>query len=394
MRELQTQIDQWTVVGLRRDLQTVQSEQGPTITLHDRPYLLFSSNNYLGLANHPALKKAAHAAIDRFGIGTGASRLISGNHLLFSKLEERLARFKKADASLIFNSGYTANLSVLPALLKRGDLVVADRLCHASLIDGSRLSGATLRVFRHNNSNHLEEILKRRPRGRRVLIVTEGVFSMEGDLAPLDHLVDLAERFDADIYLDDAHGTGVMGSEGRGTLEHFGIVSHPRVLQMGTFSKAFGSFGGYIVGSRTLIDYLILKARGFVYTTALPPVVVASNLSALELVQKEPERRERLWMLRSRLHQGLCGLGLNTMGSQTPILPVLVRENWTAIRFSKRLYEEGIFVPAIRPPTVPKGMSRLRFSVMATHTEEQIDLLLSKMGPIAKELRCQTAERL
>jgi len=370
-----------------RTLRTVTSEQGPVVSIEGRSCLLFSSNNYLGIANHPALKSASMEAIEKFGLGAGASRLISGNHFLFEELERRLAQFKQTEAALLFNSGYLANLSALPALLKRGDMVLADRLCHASLIDGCRLSGARLRLFHHHDIDQLEGLLRRRPAGGGLLIVTDGVFSMEGDLAPLNDLVGLAERYEAYIYLDDAHATGVLGASGRGSLDHFAIGSHPRIIQMGTFSKALGSLGGYIAGARALIDYLTQRARGFIYTTALPPGIVAANLAALELVEQGPDRRARLSDLRDRVQTRLRELGFDTLGSRSPILPVLLGDPKSAILFSARLYDEGIFIPAIRPPTVPRGTSRLRISLMATHTDEQIAFLLSKIESISKELR-------
>lgn len=385
MLKFQSLINQWDAKGLLRNLRQVDSGQSSVVMIQGRSLLSFSSNNYLGLANHPVLKNAASAAIEQFGVGSGASRLISGNHTLFSQLETRLARFKQTESALIFNSGYVTNLTVLPALVKRGDLILADRHCHASLFDGCRLSGATLRIFRHNNLNHLEHLLKKKTPQGKALIITEGVFSMEGDIAPLNELIELAERYDAYVYLDDAHATGTLGKEGRGTLEHFGIGNHPRMIQMGTFSKALGSFGGYVAGPRILTRYLIQKARGFIYTTALPPTVLAASLAALDLVRQEVDLRASLWNRYDQLKKGITALGLNTMGSQTHILPVLLQYTQEANRYSERLFERGIYVPAIRPPTVPNGTARLRFSIMATHTEEQIDLLLSAVEHVAKE---------
>jgi 8-amino-7-oxononanoate synthase len=386
MLELNTLLNKWKTQELLRVLRETELAQAPVISIGGRSCLLFSSNNYLGIANHPSLKKAANEATERFGTGAGASRLISGNHPLFSLLEGRLARFKRTEASLVFNSGYTTNLSVLPALVGKEDVVLADRCSHASLIDGCRLSGARLRIIRHNDLDQLEKLLKKRPKRGKLFIITEGVFSMEGDIAPLDRINTFAENYDAFIYLDDAHATGVLGPGGRGTIEHFGLNPRSRIIQMGTFSKALGSFGGYIAGSETLVRYLVQRARGFIYSTALPPSVVAANIAALDLVDQEPGLGKRLWSHRDHLHEGFSVLGLNTMQSQTPILPILIGDVTKAVRFSDRLLEEGIYIPAIRPPTIPKGTSRLRISLMATHTVDHIKFLLSKIESVAKEL--------
>lgn len=380
-------LEQWHNAGLLRRLRVVERQASPHTVVNGRPLLSFSSNNYLGLADHPLLIQAAQEAIARHGMGAGASRLIGGNHVFYRELEDRLAVFKQGEAALIFSSGFVTNLSVLPTLAQPGDLILLDRLCHSSLVEGARLSRATLRVFHHNDPEHLTRLLKSRPVNGKVLVLTEGVFSMDGDIAPLDQLISLAEQHEIDLYVDDAHATGVLGHTGRGTLEHFGIGSHPRVIQMGTLSKALGSLGGFVVGSRALIDYLIQKARGLIYSTALPPAVLAAALAAMDLLEKEPERRRRLWDLRHRLHRGLQELGLNTLGSQSPILPILFKDTQAAVHVSKRLWEEGIFVPAIRPPTVPRGKNRLRLSVMATHSEQEIDLLLDRLKTILGEMK-------
>jgi glycine C-acetyltransferase/8-amino-7-oxononanoate synthase len=363
--------------GLYRFLRRVESAQGPYVTINGKPYLLMAGNNYLGLANHPKVREAAIEAIHRYGVGAGASRLISGNMALHEELEERLARFKGTEAALIFSTGYMANLSLLSSLLPEDGLILLDRLCHASLIDGARLSGHAYRVYGHRDLTKLTRLLENKPQGQPALIVTDGVFSMDGDITPLPRLIALAREYGARVLIDDAHATGVLGTYGRGTLEHFGISpTDENVIQMGTLGKAIGTFGAYVVGSRDLREYLINKARAFIYTTALPPAVCAAGIAALELIEKEPELRTRLWQNRNHLHQGLRSLHFDTLGSETPILPIIISDSDIALRWAELLFEEGILAPAIRPPTVPKGTSRIRMTVMADHTKEDLNRVL------------------
>ena len=350
-----------------------------------RSVILMASNNYLGLAEHPRIKEAAIRAIGRYGMGSGASRLISGNTALHEVLETRIAEFKKTEAALVFSTGYMANLGLLSSLLPSKGLLIADRLCHASLIDGCRLSGCRLQIYGHRNLEQLEKLLKRRPPGRPTLIVTDGVFSMDGDIAPLPELVKLSERYGATVFLDDAHATGVIGHGGRGTPDHFGMASD-HVIQMGTLGKALGGFGAYIAGSRDLIHYLVNKAKPFIYTTAPPPSVMAAAIAALEVMESEPERLDQLWKNRAYYAQGLKALGLNTLGSETPIIPIFIGDSQKALRFSERLLEAGIYAPAIRPPTVPKGTSRLRTTVMATHTHKDLNYVLETIDRTARSL--------
>jgi glycine C-acetyltransferase/8-amino-7-oxononanoate synthase len=371
---------------LLRRLRLTESAPGPVVTIEGRPVILMAANDYLGLATHPALKQAAIDAVVRFGVGSGASRLISGTLPPHADLETALARFKGAEASLVFGSGYLANIGLIPALAETGDLILADRLCHASLIDGCRLSGANFRVFRHRDLAHLEQLLSRRKARRLTLIVTDGVFSMDGDLAPLPDLIALAERHDARLLVDDAHGTGVMGNTGRGTLEHFGVESR-LPFQMGTLSKALGGSGAYVAGPSTLIQYLVNHARSFIYTTAPPPAAAAAARAALDVIRNEPERRTRLWTNRQRWVEGLVGLGYRIADTASPIVPVLIGQADQALRLAERLLQLGVFAPAIRPPTVPEGTSRIRMTLSSEHRPEHLDQALAAFRQAGQELR-------
>ena len=363
--------------GLYRFLRRVDSEQGPHVVINGRSCILLAGNNYLGLANHPDVRQAAIEAIQQYGVGSGASRLISGNMALHQELETRLARFKGTRAALVFSTGYMANLSILSCLVPENGLILLDRLCHASLIDGARLSGRRYRIYSHRDLDKLEQLLKKKPRHNSALIVTEGIFSMEGDIAPLPQLLYLARQYGARILVDEAHATGVLGRHGRGTLEHFGLdSSSEELLQMGTLGKAIGAFGAFVVGNDDMIEYLINKARAFIYTTALPPAVCAAAIAALDLIEKEPERRTQLWQNRNVLHQGLQNLGFDTLNSETPILPILITESDKAMELSEILFEHGIYAPAIRPPTVPKRTSRIRMTVMTDHTPSDLNRVL------------------
>jgi len=349
-----------------------------------RRAILLSSNDYLGLATHPEVVQAAIKAIEQYGAGSGASRLVSGTLPPHVSLEGMLARFKRADASLVFGAGYLANVGVIPNLIGRGGLIIADRLCHASLIDGCRLSQADFRVFRHGDCAHLETLLRRRAGARRTLIITEGLFSMDGDLAPLADLVLLAERYDAMLYVDDAHGTGIMGATGRGTIEQFSLEGRIP-FHMGTLSKALGSYGAYVVGSNDFVQYLLNTARSFIFTTALPPAVAAAAEAAITVVEREPERRDRLWANRQYLFNGLRNQGFRLTPTVSPILPVLIGDAAKASAFADRLLAYGVSATAIRPPTVPDGTSRIRFTVTAAHTTDQLEEALQAVTLAGRE---------
>jgi glycine C-acetyltransferase/8-amino-7-oxononanoate synthase len=291
-------------------------------------------------------------------------------------MEQALASFKETEAALTFGSGYLANIGAIPALISRGGLILADRLCHASLIDGCRLSQADVRIYRHNDVDHLASLLSKRSKGRRTLIVTDGVFSMDGDLAPLPDLVTIANKHEAELYVDDAHGTGVMGHHGRGTIEHFGLEDRIP-LQMGTLGKALGSSGAYIAGPDQSIQYLVHRCRSFIFTTSPQPASAAAVIAALHILRREPERRRRLWENRDRLFSGLIRAGFTLARSASPIIPILIGQADMALRFSEQLLANGLFAPAIRPPTVPEQTSRIRVTVTSEHTIAQIDQALA-----------------
>lgn len=373
---LEKRLQELAARHLSRRLTPLHSGTGPVVEMAGRQILLFASNDYLGLAMHPEVVQSAIEATQRFGAGSGAARLISGSLPPHQELESALAQFKGTEAALTFSSGYLANIGTIPALVGRDGLILADRLSHASLIDGCRLSAADFRIYRHNDTDHLQSLLAKRRRERRTLIVTDGLFSMDGDLAHLPELSRLAQTYEADLYIDDAHGTGVMGPHGRGTAEHFGINAG-LPFQMGTLGKAFGSSGAYLAGPLTLIRYLMNTSRSFIFTTAPPPSSAAAVTAALRIIQREPERRARLWANRERLFTGLTRLGFNLSPSVTPIMPILVGDAETALLFAEHLFTEGVYAPAIRPPTVPDATSRVRVTVTSEHTMNHIDQALT-----------------
>lgn len=371
-------------IGLYRHLRTLESSPTPHALLDGKRVLLFSSNNYLGLSNHPKVIEAAVQATRDYGTGGTASRLISGNLKLYTILEEKIARFKGSEAAVTFSSGYAANLGTLQALLGPGDLALIDKLNHASLIDGCRLSGARLRTYRHKDMGLLKAHLERSDSKRKTLIVTDGIFSMDGDLAPLPEMAALAEQYGAMLMVDDAHATGVWGEGGRGTV-HFFKGDHENVIQMGTFSKALGSLGGFVAGSRALIDFLVNEARSLVYSTALPPSVLAASNAALTVLEGEPELLRNFWKKVNFFKEGLQEMGYDLMGSQTHILPIRIGDHPQATEFAKALFDEGLFAPAIRPPTVPKGTSRIRLTPMATHTQEDLEQALDILKRVGRK---------
>lgn len=370
------QLDTLAAQHLTRRLTPLQSGVSPIVEMAGRQILLFASNDYLGLAMHQEVIQASIEATQRFGAGAGAARLVSGSLPPHQELESSLAQFKGTEAALTFSSGYLANIGAIPALIGQGGLILADRLCHASLIDGCRLSAADFRIYRHNDLAQLESLLAARRSARRTLIVTDGLFSMDGDLAPLPELSRLAQAYEADLYVDDAHGTGVMGPQGRGTAEHFGLEA-TIPFQMGTLGKALGSSGAYLAGTSTAIQYLMNTSRSFIFTTAPPPGQAAAATAALRIVQREPERRARLWANRERLFTGLRGLGFTLSPTVSPILPILVGNADRALAFAEHLFKEGIYAPAIRPPTVPDATSRIRVTVTSEHQPCHIDQALA-----------------
>jgi glycine C-acetyltransferase len=366
--------------GLYRKIREIQSAQGPRIRVDGSEVINCASNDYLGLARHPGLMRAAAGAAERFGTGSGASRLLSGTSPLHSKLESEIAQFLGSEAVLLFNSGYAANSGVLSALCGADDLILSDALNHASIVDGCRLSRAEKKIYKHLDYNMLESLLKVNSRHRRRWIITESLFSMDGDLAPLHELVQLADQYGAHIYLDEAHATGVLGEKGRGAASCFDVEDRI-TLRMGTLGKALGSYGAYVAGERDMIDYLINRSRSLIYSTSLPPAVLAASREAVAIIQGNEGNllRGRLFANTMRLAQGLEGMGFRDANGQTPILPVVLGTVQKALEAADDLFQGGVFAPAIRPPTVPEGTARIRFTVTASHTQEDMERVLSVM---------------
>jgi glycine C-acetyltransferase len=383
---LSEELDALRQKHLFRSLRVLEGQQLPEACFDGHSVINLSSNNYLGLNTHRRLVEAAKQATETFGVGSGAVRTIAGTMQIHMELEEAIARFKHVEACVVFQSGFTANAGTVSSILGKGDLIISDELNHASIIDGCRLSRAEIRVFPHKDLNRLEEILKETHSfpGRKLLI-TDGIFSMDGDIAPLPALVELGERYGAILMIDDAHSSGVLGKDGRGTVDHFNL--HGRVdIQVGTLSKAIGSLGGYVCGSRKLIDFLYHRARPFLFSTSHPPAVAASCLAAFQVLQQEPEWIERLWENTRFFKAGLARLGFNTGQSETPITPIIVGKGELAMRFSDELFANGVFAQGIGFPTVPEARSRVRTIVTATHTQEQLQRALDAMGQVGRRL--------
>ena len=367
--------------GLYRELNIVEGAQGAHLEIKGKTYLSFCSNNYLGLANNPLVIKAVEDAVAKYGWGAGASRLVSGNMRMHEVLEGEISRFKEKEASIVFPTGYMANIGTISSLVSKGDLIICDKLNHASIIDGCRLSGADFRVYPHCDTEKLENILKKTSKYPCKLIVTDTVFSMDGDLAPLPDIVRIAHKYKAMVMVDEAHGTGVFGKKGRGVVEHFKLSKKVDIV-MGTLSKAVGSLGGYVSGDTDLINYLRNKARPFMYTTALPPAVCAASIAGIKLIRKDPSLRESLWRNVRFLKEKLESLSLKVIPSESPIIPILIGDAKKAVAVSKFLYKKGILIPAIRPPTVPAKSSRLRMTVMSTHTKKDLERLLEVLSDV------------
>jgi glycine C-acetyltransferase len=373
--------------GLFRPLRVLESAQAAEVVIGGRPLISLSSNNYLGLNTHPKLIDAAQRAVVEWGAGTGAVRTIAGTQSLHEELERRLADFKHTEASLTFGSGYTVNVGVLGSMLEQGDCVVSDKLNHASIIDGIRLTKADRILYEHLDVDDAERALQEaKTKGfRRVLLVTDGVFSMDGDIAPLPALVERAEQYGAAVMVDDAHATGVLGTNGRGTTDHFGL--HGRVaLNIGTLSKAVGVVGGYVCASQVVRDHLIHKARPFLFSSSHPPAVVAACIAAIDVLESEPELITQLWENARHFKEGLRGLGFDIGSSETPITPVMCGEAPTAMQLSDLLLDRGVFAQGIGFPTVPRGQARVRTIVCATHTREQLDRALQAFEDSGKQL--------
>ncbi|KPJ98769.1 MAG: hypothetical protein AMK71_10905 [Nitrospira bacterium SG8_35_4] len=362
--------------GILRRLTCIESSQGPRISIEKKTYLNFSSNDYLNLSGHREIVKAAIISLYKNGAGSGSSRMLSGTLKPHVALEHLIARFKKTPKALVVNSGYAANTGIMPVIAGEDSIIFSDELNHASIIDGARLSKAKIKIYRHRDVAHLEDLLKKSLKVKfvkRRLIVTDTVFSMDGDIAPLESIHQLSRQYNALFMIDDAHGTGVLGKTGRGGLEHAGIRDRD-IVQMGTFSKAAGCFGAFVAGKVSLIDILVNRARSFMYSTALPPAVASASAIALHISASSSSRlRKRLWSNRERLAQGIASLGYDTLGSETPIIPILTGTVRDTLHLSKYLYRNHIYAPAIRPPTVQDGKCRIRFSLTAAHTNDDID---------------------
>jgi glycine C-acetyltransferase len=383
---LSQELDALRQKRLLRNLRVLAGRQLPEACFDGHSVINLSSNNYLGFSTHPRLVAAARQATEDFGVGSGAVRTIAGTMQIHMELEAAIARFKEVEASVVFQSGFTANAGTVSSILGKEDLIISDELNHASIIDGCRLSRAQIRVFPHKDLNRLEEILKETASfAGKKLLITDGVFSMDGDIAPLPALVELGERYGAILMVDDAHSSGVLGKNGRGTVDHFDL--HGRVdIQVGTLSKAIGSLGGYVCGSRKLIDFLYHRARPFLFSTSHPPAVAASCLAAFQVLQEEPQWIERLWENTRFFKAGLKRLGFNTGQSETPITPIIVGQGDLAMRFSDELFANGVFAQGIGFPTVPEARSRVRTIVTATHAEAQLQRALDVLGQVGQRL--------
>ncbi len=371
--------------GVYRWPRELAGEQAPVCVYDGRRVINLCANNYLGLANDPTLKAAARDAIDAYGVGSGAVRTIAGNMAIHDELERRLAVFKRTEGALLYQSGFTANAGTVSAILGKGDVVVSDALNHASIIDGCRLSGADRKIFPHKDVAAARRCLEEARGARRVLLITDGVFSMDGDVAPLPELCALAREFGAIMMVDDAHASGVMGAGGRGTVEHFGM--HDQVdIQVGTLSKAWACLGGYVAGRRPLIEFLMQRARPLLFSTSHPPSVAATAIAALDLIERDPGLIDRLWDNTRLFKAGLARLGFDTGASETPITPIMIGGEAEAMRFSDRLFEEGVFALGIAYPTVPRGKARVRTIVSAGHTPQDLTRALAICGAVGREM--------
>ena len=383
---LSDEIESWRQAGTHQHLRELESACEPVSRFDGKEVINLASNNYLGLANHPALVEAAIDAARRYGAGSGAVRTIAGTMTIHMELERRIAAFKKVEACVVFQSGFAANAGTVAAILTPEDHIISDELNHASIIDGCRLSKAKIHVFPHKDAAAAERILgELESQPGRKLLITDGVFSMDGDIAPLPALVEAARRHGAIMMIDDAHSSGVLGRNGRGTVDHYGL--HGSVdIQVGTLSKAIGVLGGYVCGSRDLIDFLHHRARPFLFSTSHPPSVAASCLAAFDILEREPERIERLWDNTRYFKAALAAAGFNTGASETPITPIMVGEAKAAHEFSAALFEEGLFSTGIGFPTVPKGRARIRTIVTATHTRDQLDRAIAILSRVARRM--------
>jgi glycine C-acetyltransferase len=378
-------LEQMKAQGLYRHLRVLEDEQRAHTTFDGRSVVNLSSNNYLGLTTHPRLREKALAAIERYGVGTGSVRTIAGTMSLHMELERRLAEFKHTEATVVFQSGFAANAGTVSAILTKEDVIISDELNHASIIDGCRLSRAAIKVFPHRDADAARKILRDLPAGQRKLLITDGVFSMDGDLGPLPDLCAVAEEYGAIMMVDDAHASGVFGRNGRGTVDHFGM--HGRVdVQVGTLSKAVGALGGYVAGTTAFIEFLHHRARPFLFSTSHPPSVTATCLAAIDVLLEEPQIIDQLWENTRFFKKGLVDLGFNTGASESPITPVIVGDGALAMKLSDRLFQEGVFAQGIAFPTVARDKARVRTIVTATHTRDELQFALDRFAAVGREL--------
>jgi glycine C-acetyltransferase len=390
LAHLTSQLDDLRQRGTFFKLRVLDDEQGPICTYDGKQVINLASNNYLGLCDHPKLREAAIAATEKYGVGSGAVRTIAGTMRIHMELEEKIAAFKGVEACVVFQSGFTANAGTVSSILGKEDFILSDELNHASIIDGARLSRAKIKVFRHKDAAHAEELLKeiQNEPGRKLLI-TDGVFSMDGDIGPVDKLCDLADKYGAIMMVDDAHASGVLGRNGRGSVDHFHCTQRVDV-QVGTLSKAIGALGGYVCGSRDLIDYLYHRARPFLFSTSHPPSVAATCIAAFDILESEPERIERLWSNTEYFKQQLTDAGFDVGGkttpkSETPITPIIIGDGRQTMDFSKALFDAGLMATGIAFPTVPEGKARIRTIMTSEHTRKQIDQALEILTSVARK---------
>jgi len=385
LRYLADELDSLRQQGLYRSLRILEGEQRTRSVFDGRSVVNLSSNNYLGLTTHPRLRQRAMEAIERLGVGSGAVRTIAGTMDIHMELERRLAAFKHTEAVVVFQSGFTANAGTVSSVLTKDDVIISDELNHASIIDGCRLSRAAIKVFPHKDVDEARKILQGLPAAQRKLLITDGVFSMDGDLGPLPALCALAEEYGCIMMVDDAHASGVFGRNGRGTVDHFGM--HGRVdIQVGTLSKAIGALGGYVAGSRSLVEFLYHRARPFLFSTSHPPSVAATCIAALDVLLEEPQLIDQLWENTRFFKAGLVALGFDTGISESPITPVMVGDGALAMRLSDGLFQEGVFAQGIAFPTVPRGKARIRTIVTATHTRDELQYALDAFASVGREL--------
>ena len=371
--------------GVYHYFRRISSQQEPVVTIDGKDLIMLGSNNYLGLTNHPEVKQAAAEALESYGTGTAGSRFLNGTLDIHVELEEKLAQFMGSEAALTFSTGFAVNLGVISSLIGRKDVVILDNLDHACILDGARLSFGRVLKYPHNDMDSLEERLRSVEDQRSKMIVVDGVFSMEGDLADVPRIVELKKKFNARLMVDDAHGVGVMGEHGRGTMEHFGL-EHEADLVMGTFSKSLAAVGGYVVGDSKVIDYIKHNARSLMFSAAPPPASVASVIKAIEIIEREPERRQRLWDHTDYMKHEFSTMGYDTGDSASPVIPLVVGEDMAAFKMTRRLQEEGVFVNPVVSPAVPEGRALMRTSYMATHTRDQLDSALETFRKVGREM--------